>query len=421
MGQIGVPTEYEAWIVDSLTQQTLVKLPWATLEWQRVLNATSSASATVPRDRGGPSSCETIGGLSAWQHMLVIERDGERVWDGPIVGWSAGADLNIHALDRSAMLTKRLLAADLTASHNPIWTNIIDVMLTEAGWYTSGVGQMPYSCTASWAYQSENLGEEPLVTGKWRVTTLSTLASVFDDLVGSVPVNWTQRMTNTIFFNEYRDARHDNDASWLILNESSQENFPVLSANTIISPSGELNVTVVGNDLVTGVYKGTTGTGIAGFPNYAIGGTYNSYITSALYGVVTDAELGEIYVDDVNGAPINYNQFPSPYPKTTIEQIQLAPSFGNDTMANGVNYLVPGAIWNVDFPDSCNMNIPVIRVMWYWPDGLGGYNVAVEPSIKHCRLEELNVTVTMTEQGLSEQIQAGVSAFALNTFYDTLP
>lgn len=429
MGQLGIPDEYECWIVDSLTQQALVQLAWSELQYERVISGVSTASVTVPPEKGGPESCATIGGLSAWQHMLVIERDGVRVWDGPVVGWSAGTSLTVNAIDRSAMLAKRIVAANVDAVGANVWTSVILSMLTSAGYFTTTLPlapAMPYTTTASWANRVEGNAYTPgLVTGKWRVATLTSLADTFSNLATAFPLGWTQRTDELLFFERYRDARFNNDFERLgAIGTSTVDRtngFPVLNDATIISPTGEPSVTVTADHLVTGVYKGTTGNGIAGFPNYAVGGAYTSYITSALYGVVADTQVGEIYALDWAGAPFNQNQFPNPYPKVTIEQIRLAPSFGNQTMRDGVIDLVPGAIWNIDFPDSCNLNIPVIEVDYLnSADGLT-YDVYVEPRVLHSRLEELHVSASMTDSGLTEEVTASVSAFAWTKYYNIVP
>ncbi|TDC23416.1 hypothetical protein E1265_12830 [Streptomyces sp. 8K308] len=76
------------------------------VEWTRTLDDTSTASVTISPDG---DCCERLGEVRAWRHRLVIWRDGEFVWDGPILRpeWTSDG-LEIQAADIAAILDRRV-------------------------------------------------------------------------------------------------------------------------------------------------------------------------------------------------------------------------------------------------------------------------------------------------------------------------
>jgi hypothetical protein len=75
------------------------------VEWTRTLDAVSTAQATINPDG---DCCGRLGRISTWRCRLVIFRDGQYVWDGPITGitWSLG-QVEIRAQDVLAWLGDR--------------------------------------------------------------------------------------------------------------------------------------------------------------------------------------------------------------------------------------------------------------------------------------------------------------------------
>ncbi|MFI7467401.1 hypothetical protein [Nonomuraea sp. NPDC049646] len=76
------------------------------VEWTRVLDGVSSARVFVQPD---DDCCERLGRVRSWRHRLVIWRDGEPVWEGPVRRpvWSA-AGVEIPALDILSWLDVRV-------------------------------------------------------------------------------------------------------------------------------------------------------------------------------------------------------------------------------------------------------------------------------------------------------------------------
>jgi hypothetical protein len=82
------------------------------VEWSRVLDGTSSARALIQPDG---DCCARLGNIGSWRSRLVIFRDGQYVWDGPVtdVTWSLG-EVEVLAEDLSVWLDDRVPHQDKT-------------------------------------------------------------------------------------------------------------------------------------------------------------------------------------------------------------------------------------------------------------------------------------------------------------------
>ncbi|MFF1746555.1 hypothetical protein [Streptomyces mirabilis] len=82
------------------------------VEWNRVLDGTSSARALIQPEG---NCCNRLGRIGSWRNRLVIFRDGQYVWDGPItdVTWSLG-QVEVTAEDVSVWLDDRVPHQDKT-------------------------------------------------------------------------------------------------------------------------------------------------------------------------------------------------------------------------------------------------------------------------------------------------------------------
>ncbi|MEV5929912.1 hypothetical protein ACPCSG_27015 [Streptomyces cellulosae] len=76
------------------------------VEWSRLLDATSSARVVIQPDG---DCCNRLARITSWAHRLVIFRDSQYVWDGPItnVSWSLG-EVEVAAEDVSVWLDDRV-------------------------------------------------------------------------------------------------------------------------------------------------------------------------------------------------------------------------------------------------------------------------------------------------------------------------
>lgn len=390
MGVIGTPDEYEAYIVDSLTQETLSILKWNSIDWQRARNATSTANVRIaPHD---PDGCRSaLDGLTAWGNMLVIIRNGQRVWDGPVMGWSTGNGVTIRARDRSAMLAKRLVGADITYETvftYDVFTDLVMTLLNDANMFTTGAGQMPYTYSA--IPRGAGVGTTDLgvtVIGRLRVASLETLASVFGSLAETVYFGWTQVMSE---LNCYVDSFYLDNC--------------VLSSETVVD--GQLALTVQGDDIVTGKYKGSVGQGVAGFVSPAYPVLDSTYIPYGLYGVVTDANSGAFKLSNFATGANLPGQYDSGSPSLTLETVQLRPDFGDLDFSDDLSTLVPGCAWGLDFPNENALNVAFSH---YYPASIA---TETYQRISFVSLEQLDVSVARSETALTETMQASVRAVA---------
>jgi hypothetical protein len=82
------------------------------VEWNRVLDGISTARAVIQPDG---DCCNRLGRIGSWRNRLVIFRDEQYVWDGPItdISWSLG-QVEINAEDVLAWLDDRVPHASRT-------------------------------------------------------------------------------------------------------------------------------------------------------------------------------------------------------------------------------------------------------------------------------------------------------------------
>ncbi|WP_327346005.1 hypothetical protein [Streptomyces europaeiscabiei] len=90
------------------------------VEWNRLLDDTSAARVVINPDG---NCCERLGRVRSWRHKLVIYRDGEFVWEGPIlqVEWSLGK-VEIWAGDILAWLDRRVPHNSITFGDSDLTT-----------------------------------------------------------------------------------------------------------------------------------------------------------------------------------------------------------------------------------------------------------------------------------------------------------
>lgn len=81
------------------------------VEWTRILDDVSTARIVINPDEG---CCERLGKVRTWRHKIAIWRDGDFVWEGPIVTaeWSLG-QLEVWAVDVLGWLDRRVPHQDM--------------------------------------------------------------------------------------------------------------------------------------------------------------------------------------------------------------------------------------------------------------------------------------------------------------------
>lgn len=387
MGRIGSPAEYEVWLLDGPTEVPLTRLPWGDLNWQRIRSGVSAASATVPGKYGGIQCCGDA--LQAWGVLLAIYRDGSRVWDGPVTGWSFGsAGLTISAFDRSVILTRRLVAVDRDFAAVDLWT-MVRTLLSDASVDVEGAGDTPWG----FSYSPMSATSGLTLTRSFRVARLESLDRVLADLTEQAGLSWSQR--NGSFFLDPRVFWSDGDATY---------RDPLLTPRSVVD--GQLNVNVDAAQLATGVYVGSEGEGIVGFPN-VITNTNTTYSSYSLLAAITAPRVAA----DTVGGFVTAAQMAAARlaaPTVTLEQIRLSPAFGSPTFPSDLSTLMPGVVCPVDFPDQCGLDIPIITV-----DPFDYEVIASSSSVRHARLDQLDVRASLSDDGLDESVLGSFTAVAV--------
>lgn len=112
---------YEAAIYERGGQRIVGYVPWSSLDWERLLDDTSSASLSLTGVSGyGPECCDVFGVAMPWEHELHVFRDTRRCWSGPIVRMEVDSDtVELEARDLSAWWDKRRIHRNHNFSGHP--------------------------------------------------------------------------------------------------------------------------------------------------------------------------------------------------------------------------------------------------------------------------------------------------------------
>lgn len=382
MASLGQAEEYEAVIVDSLTEQPLLYLPWSVIKWQRIRNEISVASVVVAQGDGGIECCGPIGGIFPWSQMLRIERNGGVVWDGPITGWSrprSTRDLTIKAHDRAALIMKRLVAVHRSYVDTPP-PEIIAELLLDAGIGVSSPAGYPNPYVISPGGLLTTPTE--FATREYFVERLERVYDAVRELTENTYTGFYTCWTEDIITDELNIAA--------TLGLAAHGLAPKLNEFTTIGLPG---IDVDGLNMSTVVYAGGAGQGISGFPLIeANSGNLGIFSVSLLERAAAEARsatTSDLALIAGRGAA------ESLAPQVTLEQIQLSPLFGNEFMLADLSNLLPGCQFDLDFAETCAFQIPVSE----YREASGVPGVAYVTSITRARLDQLDTTVGKTEGG----------------------
>jgi hypothetical protein len=404
-GSLGVPWEYEAFIVDSLTQETVDVLPWTSIEWNRSMNGASKATISCRRQRSIRPKWYDLQPLRAWDRMVVITRNGFPVWDGPILGWSSSSSLTVEASDRSVALGKRLLASDIVltdlASTFRLYSDLLSPAITASGLLTTGAGQMPYAMSVSTPTSPIPIDNVRPI-GAYRFNQLLTLQAMFEGLSRSAFLCWSQQRQNLLLFVDRYGATTN-------FTTGAVTPWGTLRPEYIVSDTGDIGVTARADDMATGVYKGDTGQGIAGFPNSVVPFNTLTYTPYALYGTLADASTEEIYwTNEALSARVDPQQYVSAAPTLTLEQVQLSADCyleDEDFLAD----LTPGRVIRLDFPNSWGLNTPIVSRV---PSQIQTITTVYADRINYARIDDVAFSVSRSEEVLTEKVTLSMTARA---------
>jgi hypothetical protein len=121
----GTPSVY---VTDRCGERTLYEVTGISeLAWGRVIDESSEAAVAISLSGDADMACcQGIGDTRSWAHGLVIHRDGERVWEGPIVDIGENRDQAvITARDVTAWLDVRTTHTPINHAGNPVDLSLI--------------------------------------------------------------------------------------------------------------------------------------------------------------------------------------------------------------------------------------------------------------------------------------------------------
>lgn len=125
VGGLGECPTYIAQLTRRGGSPVLLELPWSGLDYGRALDEMTSGSVTVPATTD-ENCCRVLGEVRAWEHELVIWRDGASApdWAGPITEpiWTRDS-VTLRARDLFQWLERRELSED----YNPIQDDPVDI------------------------------------------------------------------------------------------------------------------------------------------------------------------------------------------------------------------------------------------------------------------------------------------------------
>jgi hypothetical protein len=133
--KLGCPDTYTTWITDGTYRRPIELLRWSQITWERVLDSISTASVTIPDEYGGVNCLARAGGLKPWLYGLLIERNDQPVWSGPIVNVGRKGDaIVVAASDVFARYQKRFLIRDAVVDYTnvDVGTMFADIVTTHA-------------------------------------------------------------------------------------------------------------------------------------------------------------------------------------------------------------------------------------------------------------------------------------------------
>lgn len=125
----------EVWVCDRALRRPLVRLGFMRCEWGRELTEVSAAQVEIPEAWCSPLTSDALDGrIETWKHGLMIFRDGEPQWRGPIVDVSRPAEsevVTLDARDKMKWLDRRFLEV-LLAFEGIDDAALFDILVAEA-------------------------------------------------------------------------------------------------------------------------------------------------------------------------------------------------------------------------------------------------------------------------------------------------
>lgn len=382
MASLSCPSEYEAVIVDSLTQLPLAYLPWASIKWDRRRNQISLATVVVAGVSGGIECCSFEEGLRGWSQMLRIERNGGVVWDGPIVGWSVSSGdgtLTIRAQDRFVLTQKRLVGVyRFLNAQTP--NAIIQRLVSDAA--IGNPTYDPYTLTVVSAG-----AEDERLTREYRVERVERVFDCIDEICQNSTTGYFSTLAGSTYVYE--------PTARVACGNVLAGGCLRLSEETTVGKPG-VDVDCLGQ--ITRFYAAASGQGVSGYPQIVVNNDFSGvYLSSLLEKGSAESRVGataDLTLLAARGAAENAT------PATTLERIRVNENFGSPMMLANLANLIPGAQVRIDFDGTCAFNVPFVE----YSEAAGVSSHRSASSIAYARIDMIEFSVTRDGNGISEDV-----------------
>lgn len=414
MAKLGVAQEYIVRLEDASTIPAfdsadaaigLHELPWSTIKWGRVENGISTATITVANDIYGATCCPYP--LHGWDMLVAIYRNGRLAWRGPLLAWrwnKKESALELSAADLFQFSKKHFLTLDRTFASATTYT-VFSTLVGDVvdGTYAGNDNMWRNLDPANTNPYPESLTTGVIVSRTYVAAQMKTLHDVLTELVTETGLSYTCGPVGAMY-----------DVGKLL----DDEPVPSLNEQTVM---GRPEMTVDCSAVAGVIYATANQSGVGGAQT--IDDASWTSVDSALYPAYSDyfSLQEQVPVDDrlpISDSIVSAVQSIAAEvlaPAVTIEAIRLNPRFGIGATRTrrtfrGFDDLIPGLIASWGFDEDCLSIVPVQCV----PNmDSSSTPVLTAARIAHARLVSLDVTVTMGDDGLDEEIMGSFIPWVL--------
>ena len=343
--RLGCADDYRVFITENDYETVIDGVYWNSIEWNLVLDESATADVTIPARWGGVKCCANLGGLRPWRHGLMIERNDEQVWSGPVTSINRiSGGLRVGASDVMGRFQKRLATRDT------------DITFDNAD---AGVAFATVLLNAQIAAEPWELQPPEITVGQPFTRTILVLdfelaSDILNDLADSAIDYWVRKNVLYMFEPGTGWMYWDGDETVLLEGPYSAARELVYGTfterNFIEFPTWSMNGWAQANE----VWVPGPDTGEDGAKRLW---TASDPLAIADDGVLDHVETGNLYRPEEEDAEISDEVFQK-LADSTLAQRSNAPAIieGVALAENApvdIENLRPGSLWQLDIFDDC--------------------------------------------------------------------
>lgn len=115
IARLGCPEDYVVYVCDRSGDVLLRELPFTGLTWDRRVDDVSSANIRMDLANIDADCCEAVEGLRRYGYEIRIDRDGRRVWTGPLIDKVfRGPTIELRADDKMHWPKRRIVRQEMS-------------------------------------------------------------------------------------------------------------------------------------------------------------------------------------------------------------------------------------------------------------------------------------------------------------------